>query len=51
MATVILRMSEKEFWRCTLKKLYALWNVHKQVNGLEVRENKKDDRAYIDQIL
>lgn len=41
-------MSEEQFWKCTPKKLCALWKVYKQVNGIEDEEDKKD---YIDNIL
>jgi hypothetical protein len=34
-ATVILRMTEKEFWHCTLRKLKALNDMHKKANGQE----------------
>ncbi|WP_206704656.1 hypothetical protein [Paenibacillus alvei] len=35
MGTVLLGMSEAVFWRCTPRKLFALWEVHKRVNGLD----------------
>jgi hypothetical protein len=38
-------MSEEQFWRCTPKKLQALFNVYKSVNGfsdeLETIDNIK----------
>jgi hypothetical protein len=45
LATNILKMSEDEFWKCTPKKLQALFNVYKKVNGTD------DDKAYIDEIM
>jgi hypothetical protein len=38
-------MSEDEFWKCTPKKLQALFNVYKKINGID------DDKAYIDEIM
>ncbi|WP_139822814.1 hypothetical protein [Tuberibacillus sp. Marseille-P3662] len=40
MATVMLGMSDDEFWRSTPRKLYAMIQVHKQANGLEEEEDK-----------
>jgi hypothetical protein len=47
MATVILKMSEEEFWKCTPRKLFAIWEVHKKVNGIK---SEKEEMAYIDEI-
>jgi hypothetical protein len=34
MGTNILKMSEEQFWQCTPKKLQALFNIYKSINGL-----------------
>jgi hypothetical protein len=47
--TVTLGMSEREFWRCSPRKLIALFEVHKRVNG--VKEEDKEQKVYIDQIF
>lgn len=41
MGTTLLGMTEEEFWRSTVRKLFALWDVHVRVNGLDPREEKK----------
>jgi len=38
-------MSEEQFWRCTPKKLQALFNVYKSINGLS------DELETIDNII
>jgi len=48
MATVLLKMSENEFWRCTPRKLFALYDVYKDVNGIK---SEKEESGYIDDIL
>lgn len=40
MGTTLLGMSEEEFWRCTARKLFALWEIHVRVNGLDQQEEK-----------
>lgn len=35
-------MSEEEFWNCTIRKLVALLNVHKQLNGINSNTNGKN---------
>lgn len=40
-------MGEEEFWKCTPKKLFALWETHMQVNGLKT---EKDEVAFIDEL-
>jgi len=48
--TVILRRSEKEFWRMTPRKLRALFNVHVEVNKTD--DKKSDNRkGYIDEVI
>jgi hypothetical protein len=41
-------MSEDEFWRCTPRKLMVLYDVHKQVKGIETQEEEKE--VFADQI-
>ncbi|WP_278320359.1 hypothetical protein [Clostridium sp. USBA 49] len=41
-------MSERVFWKCTPRKLMALFEVHKQVQGIETQEEEKE--VYADQI-
>lgn len=44
-------MSENEFWRCTPRKLIALYRVHKEVNGLQTTEETTEEKeVYADQI-
>ncbi|MNW39617.1 hypothetical protein D3C74_167090 [compost metagenome] len=51
--TVLLGMSEAVFWRCTPRKLFALWAIHKRVNGLEEKESPEQAKAqaWIDQYI
>ncbi|MEO2212125.1 hypothetical protein ABGV40_14880 [Paenibacillus amylolyticus] len=54
MGTVILQMQEAAFWRCTPRKLFALWKVHKRVNGLGEQEDPVASAAqqrWIDQYM
>ncbi|MED0676988.1 hypothetical protein ABEV55_12210 [Aneurinibacillus thermoaerophilus] len=50
MGTVLLGMDEREFWRCTPRKLLALWGIYRRVHGLEKQEEKVQ-MGYIDQVL
>lgn len=47
LGTVLLKMSEEQFWASTPKKLQAMFNVYKTVNGIEDGE----DLDTIDNIL
>ena len=47
MGTNLLRMTEEQFWKSTPKKLQALFNVYKKVNGIE----DKEEFDYIDNVL
>lgn len=38
--TVVLNMTEEEFWKCTPRKLFSLLNIHAEING-NLKENKK----------
>ncbi|MNW55195.1 hypothetical protein D3C74_328430 [compost metagenome] len=53
MGTVLLGMSEAVFWRCTPRKLFALWAIHRKVNGLDPTESPeyKRTQAWIDQYI
>lgn len=53
MGTTILGMSEDEFWRCTVRKLFALWDVHVRANGLDQHKEKKTSAppGFIDQFI
>lgn len=44
-------MSEAVFWRCTPRKLLALWDVHKKVNGLDkMSGNDQPEEVFIDEL-
>ena len=47
MGTNLLKMTEEQFWKSTPKKLQALFNVYKSVNGIE----DKEELDYIDNII
>lgn len=38
MGTNLLKMTEEQFWKSTPKKLQALFQVYKAVNGIEDKE-------------
>jgi uncharacterized phage protein (TIGR02216 family) len=42
--TVILKMSEQTFWRCTPRKLFALMAVHVDVNSTDEQRAKHGRR-------
>jgi hypothetical protein len=42
-------MSEKEFWRCSPRKLYALLDVHMEM--MIGKKKKKPKMGFIDQVL
>lgn len=44
----MLGMSEKEFWKTTLRKLMLLWTDYKILNGYEKEEEKE---VYINEIF
>lgn len=48
--TVLLGMSEREFWRCTLRKLLALWKIHESVHGLKKQDEAQVEEVFIDQL-
>jgi hypothetical protein len=44
----MLGFNEDTFWRCSPRKLLALLEVHKRINGIEAEEEKA---VFIDQVL
>lgn len=48
LGTVILRKSERAFWRSTPRELDALWQTHLEIYGGRRRE---PEMAYIDEVL
>lgn len=50
MATVELRMSEKEFWNCTHRKLQALLKIHFKVLNKRNNIGKEVEEVYGDTI-
>lgn len=48
MGTNLLNMTENEFWRCTPKKLFALWDIYKETKGIN---NKEENEGFIDDIM
>jgi len=52
MGTVILRLSETEFWKCTPRKLNVLAKIHGEVNNPEgPKEPTKKVQHYIDEVF
>lgn len=55
MGTVLLNRPEAVFWRTTPRKIFALWEIHKKVNGLDKEEQESPEqakaRALIDQYI
>ena len=43
LATVILNMPEKAFWKCTLRKLIALRDMHMEVSGNKTQNDEEDE--------
>ncbi|WP_257786223.1 hypothetical protein [Clostridium pasteurianum] len=41
-------MTEEQFWKCTPKKLDALFKTYKEVNGIKDKDSEMD---YIDNVL
>lgn len=48
--TVVLGMDERTFWRTPLRKLMALWEVHKEVNGLNKTGKSEEKEVFIDEL-
>lgn len=42
-STVQLRMTESEFWKCTPKKVSALWEIHSRFSGFKMDESAKNE--------
>ncbi|MEW8985483.1 MAG: hypothetical protein AB2401_00410 [Bacillus sp. (in: firmicutes)] len=53
MGTVLLEMEETVFWRCTPRKLFALWEIYQRVNGLDKSASAQTTvpHGYIDQFI
>jgi hypothetical protein len=47
MGTIILGMSDQEFWRCLPRKFYALLRVHQK----RYEKTNEEPVGYIDQVL
>lgn len=43
-------MNDKEFWKCTPRKLHLLFKQHKIANGLEEAE-EKEQLEFIDNVI
>jgi hypothetical protein len=44
-------MSDKEFWKCTPRKLTTLLDVHIEMNtSRDEQKDKKEKKVFIDQI-
>lgn len=50
MGTVELRMSDKEFWNCTHRKLNALLKVHNEFLDKKYNGAKEEEEVYGDTI-
>ncbi|WP_432408640.1 hypothetical protein [Wukongibacter sp. M2B1] len=51
LGTNILNMTETEFWRCTPRKLFSLWEIHKEVNQLNKSNKDNTKEGYIDDVI
>lgn len=51
LGTVVLGMSEAEFWRCTPRKLFALAEVHLKVHSGEGQKEKPQERLTLQELL
>lgn len=36
-------MTESEFWKCTPKKVSALWEIHSRFSGFKMDESAKNE--------
>jgi uncharacterized phage protein (TIGR02216 family) len=45
LGTVVLNMTEEEFWKCTPRKLFALLNIHGEVSGVSESLNKITEQS------
>lgn len=46
LGTIVLNMSEDEFWKCTPRKLFTLLKIHDEVKGTaEEEKDKISDQA------
>lgn len=46
-ATVVLKMTEEEFWNCSPRKLFALISIHNKINSTNSSNlnNRSKDRV------
>lgn len=50
--TVILGMTEEEFWKCTPRKLFSLLTIHGEVSGQSDGQGKiKDSQQALKQFM
>lgn len=41
--TVVLNMTEEEFWRSTPRKIGTLFKIHAKTNGWEMKSNEQNN--------
>lgn len=46
LGSAILRYTEKELWRMTLRKFYLLWDEHLDYHGLKKKEELDLDSVF-----
>jgi len=51
LGTVILGMSEAEFWRCTPRKLMALTDVHLKVYSEQGQKERPQERLTLSELM
>jgi len=51
LAITILHIPEEKFWKMTPRTLFALAQVHKEVNGVADESTAPQKTYYIDQVL
>ena len=49
--TVILRMTEQEFWKCFPRKLSELTRVHIELNSKKDGSEGESQQGFIDQVF
>lgn len=49
--TVLLRMPEEKFWKCTPRKLAALMDMYNKLNGGGNSEDTKKQVRFIDEVM
>lgn len=43
-------MNEEQFLKSTPRKVGKLWETHREFNGWNIKEEKPEEKVYIDQI-